>query len=66
VTTISEQSAFHVPALATRDRDVITASGLGCVECAREIFDELGVLGAADRSVWFEMFKYGRMPPAAS
>lgn len=54
----------YVAELATRDRGVITASGLGNVEFAREIFDELGVFSAADRSLWFEMFKHGRMPQA--
>jgi putative intracellular protease/amidase len=58
-------SASYVGELATRDRGVITASGLGGVEFAREIFEELGVLDAADRAVWFEMFKHGKMPPAA-
>jgi putative intracellular protease/amidase len=58
-------SGFYLPELATRDRGVITASGLGCVEFAREIFEELGVFGAADRSLWFEMFKHGKVPPAA-
>ena len=58
-------SASYVAQLATRDRGVITASGLGSVEFAREIFEELGVLNASDRSIWFEMFKHGKLPPAA-
>ena len=58
-------SRFYLPELAVRDGGVITASGLGCVEFAREIFEELGVLGPDDRSLWFEMFKHGRVPPAA-
>jgi len=58
-------SASYVPELAARDQGVITASGLGSVEFAREIFEELGVLGPADRSLWFEMFKHGKLPPAA-
>ena len=57
--------ALYVPDLATRDRGVITASGLGNVEFAREIFEELGVLSPADRSLWFDMFKHGKLPPAA-
>jgi putative intracellular protease/amidase len=56
----------YVEALAVRDRGVITASGVGPIEFAREIFDELDVLSVADRSVWFHLFKHGRMPlPAA-
>jgi putative intracellular protease/amidase len=58
-------SRLYVPELAIRDRGVITASGLGCVEFAREIFEELGVFTPADRSLWFEMFKHGKVPPAA-
>jgi putative intracellular protease/amidase len=58
-------SRYYVPELAIRDRGVITASGLGCVEFAREIFEELGVFSPDERSQWFEMFKYGKMPPAA-
>ena len=52
----------YVEALAVRDRGVITASGVGPIEFAREIFDELDVLSEADRSVWFYLFKHGRMP----
>jgi putative intracellular protease/amidase len=59
-------SASYVPELATRDRGVITASGLGSVEFAREIFEELGVLGPADRSLWFEMFKHGKFPSTST
>ena len=58
-------SDFYLPQLATRDRGVITASGLGSVEFAREIFEELDVLSPGDRSLWFEMFKHGKVPPAA-
>jgi putative intracellular protease/amidase len=58
-------SSLYLPELATRDRGVITASGLGNVEFAREIFEELGVFDPADRSLWFEMFKNGKLPPAA-
>jgi putative intracellular protease/amidase len=53
-------------ALAVRERGVITASGLGAVEFAREIFAELGVFDAADAALWFEMFKHGKIPAAAS
>jgi len=59
-------SGFYLPQLATRDRGVITASGLGSVEFAREIFEELGVLSPGDRSLWFEMFKHGKVPPGGA
>ena len=52
----------YVDALAVRDRGVITASGLGPTELAREIFEELEVLSPGDRGVWYHLFKYGRLP----
>ena len=56
----------YVESLAVRDRCVIIASGVGPIEFTREIFEELGVLSEADRSVWFYLFKHGHMPlPAA-
>ena len=55
-------AALYEPDLAVRDRGMITASGLGPVEFAREIFAELEVFSEADRGLWFEMFKHGRMP----
>ena len=58
--------SHYVDALAVRDRGVITASGLGPVEFAREIFEQLGVFSAADRPVWFHLFKHGRMPEPAA
>ena len=56
--------AFYVGELAVRDRGVITASGLGPTEFAREIFEELGVFSAEDRGLWYQLFKYGRVPGA--
>lgn len=49
-------------ALAVRDRAVITASGLGPTEFAREIFEELGVFSPEDRRLWYHVFKHGRFP----
>jgi putative intracellular protease/amidase len=60
-------TARYVDTLALRDRGIITASGLGPVEFAREIFEELGVFSPGDRSVWYHLFKHGRFPePQAS
>jgi putative intracellular protease/amidase len=57
----------YVEALAARDRRVITASGLGYVEFAREIFAELDVMTADDRARWFHMYRTGEWrEPAAS
>jgi len=55
-------SSRYVDALAVRDRGVITASGLGPVEFAREIFEQLGVFSPEDRRLWYHVFKHGRFP----
>jgi putative intracellular protease/amidase len=52
--------ADYVDALAVRDRGLITASGLGAVEFAREIFAELGVFSAEEREEWYRLFKTGK------
>jgi putative intracellular protease/amidase len=55
-------AARYVDALAVRDRGLITASGLGPTEFAREIFEELGVFSPEDRRLWYQLFKHGRLP----
>lgn len=52
----------YVDAPAVRDRKLITASGLGDVEFARELFEELNVLTAEDRSLWAQMFRSAKLP----
>jgi putative intracellular protease/amidase len=52
----------YVDALATRDQHVITASGLGSIEFAMEIFNELGVVTPEFRSIWYDAFKHGNYP----
>jgi putative intracellular protease/amidase len=54
----------YVDTLAVRDGGLITASGVGATEFAREIFEELEVFSAADRPVWYHLFKHGAMPPS--
>jgi len=56
------EAANYVDAPAVRDRGLITASGLGDVEFARELFEELGVLSVEDRAVWATMFRSARLP----
>ena len=58
-------SSRYVDELAVRDRGVITASGVGPTEFAREIFEELQVFSPADRPVWYHLFKHGRFPEPA-
>jgi putative intracellular protease/amidase len=55
------EAANYVDAPAVRDRSLITASGLGDVEFARELFDELDVLSPGDRSVWARMFRTAKL-----
>jgi putative intracellular protease/amidase len=52
----------YVDAPAVRDRKLITASGLGDVEFARELFEELGVLSKEDRALWAQMFRSAKLP----
>ena len=56
------EAANYVDAPAVRDRKLITASGLGDVEFARELFDELGVLTPDDRALWAQIFRSARLP----
>jgi putative intracellular protease/amidase len=59
------QGANYVNTLATRDRQVITASGLGSIEFTMEIFTELGLLTPEMMSIWYEAFKHGKYPQDA-
>jgi putative intracellular protease/amidase len=52
--------ADYTDSLAVRDRGLITASGLGALEFAREVFAELGVFSDEDLTTWYRMFKEGR------
>jgi len=60
------EAANYVDVPAVRDRGLITASGLGDVEFARELFEELKVLGPDDRAVWATMFRSARLPEGAA
>ena len=53
---------FYVDDLAVTDEKIITASGLGSVELAREVIRELKIYSPADTALWFDMFKRGFMP----
>jgi putative intracellular protease/amidase len=56
------EAANYVDRPAVRDRGLITASGLGDVEFARELFEELDVLSAEDRAAWATIFRSARLP----
>ena len=57
--------AAYVEAPAVRDRKLITASGLGDVEFARELFEELDVLTPPQRAFWARMFRSATVPETA-
>jgi len=59
-------AANYVDAPAVRDRGLITASGLGDVEFARELFEELEVLSAEDRALWAQMFRSAQISGSAA
>lgn len=54
--------SFYVEELAVTDRRIITASGLGSVEFARDAIHELNIYNESDAQIWFEMFKKGVIP----
>ena len=56
------EAANYVDMPAVRDRGLITASGLGDVEFARELFEELNVLSVEDRAAWATVFRSARLP----
>jgi putative intracellular protease/amidase len=58
------EAANYVDIPAVRDRGLITASGLGDVEFARELFEELEVLSPEDRAAWAAIFRSARLPGA--
>jgi putative intracellular protease/amidase len=55
-----ENADLYVDTLATRERGVISANGLGAIEFAREIFAELNVFTEADLKLYEEMYRHGR------
>jgi putative intracellular protease/amidase len=58
-----ETPALYAETLAVSDEGVITASGLGAVEFAQEIFAALGVFGADDLARYADMYRRGHAPP---
>jgi putative intracellular protease/amidase len=57
-----EDGEWYVDQLAVSDKNIITASGLGSVEFAREVIRQLDIYSEADTQIWFEMFKNGVIP----
>jgi putative intracellular protease/amidase len=57
-----QEEGRYSDAWAVRDGHVITASGIGSVEFAREIIQLLGIYSEADQKLWWDIFKHGKMP----
>ena len=53
---------FYVDELAVSDKNIITASGLGSVEFAREVIRNLKLHNDENAAIWYEMFKRGVIP----
>ena len=53
---------FYVDELAVRDQNIVTASGLGSVEFASEVIQQLNIYSEADTAIWYDMFKNGVVP----
>ncbi|HEY1660242.1 MAG TPA: DJ-1/PfpI family protein [Candidatus Sulfotelmatobacter sp.] len=54
--------AFYVDELAVADNNIVTASGLGSVEFARNVIRSLKLYSDADAEIWYGMFKRGVIP----
>ena len=57
------ESANYVDEVSVRDRGLITASGLGDIEFAADIFTELGVMDDAMLVGWKSVFRTTQIPP---
>jgi putative intracellular protease/amidase len=58
----SGEDSMYADVLAVTDDGVISASGLGAVEFAAEIFTQLGVFGAEEIRQFREMYRHGTLP----
>ena len=56
----------YIDELAVCDHKIVTASGLGGVDFAREIFRLLDIYSEKDLLTWYEMFKHGLMPASTT
>ncbi len=57
-----QDEEYYVDSLAVSDQNIITASGVGYVEFAREIITLLNLYSETDTHAWFDLFKYGILP----
>jgi putative intracellular protease/amidase len=65
VPTYGDQS-HYVNEQAVRDHNLITASGIGSLEFAREIMKQLRLHDEAEIEGWYQLFKHGVFPPQAA
>ncbi len=57
-----QDDAFYVDELAVADQNIITASGLGSLEFAREVIRHLKLYSDADTETWYDMLRHGVIP----
>lgn len=57
-----QEGELYIDAMATRDQGIITASGLGPVDFAMQILEELDLVTPEIRNAWYDAFKYGKYP----
>jgi putative intracellular protease/amidase len=55
-----ETPDLYVDALAVTDSGVITASGLGAIEFAHEIFAALGIFDESERQRYLDLYRHAR------
>ncbi|RJQ80153.1 MAG: thiamine biosynthesis protein ThiJ [Desulfobacteraceae bacterium] len=60
-----QESDHYIDSLSTRDRGIVTASGLGSIEFTMEIFNELDLATPQMRATWYAAFKHGKYPQSA-
>lgn len=53
---------FYVNELAVTGNNIITASGLGNIEFAREVIKQLNIYDEDETGQWFDMFKHAVLP----
>lgn len=54
---------FYLNQLAVTDGNLITASGIGPIEFAKEVINSLRLFSDEKMQHWFKMFKTGTQPP---
>jgi len=57
-----KEESYYRDELAVCDKNIVTASGAGYVEFAREILSILNIYNEDEMKIWFDLFKHGILP----